>query len=975
MQISTTFFLRPFFLALLTASISHAQVFDLEYYTTRDGLVSNGVGDIYQDQLGRLWLGTTDGLSIYDGSKFKNYRTDNGLPRDFITCIAASRESPTGAWIGTLGGGVCKLVEDRFSYISLGSVGNANHITALLEDRKGILWIGTVEGLYKVVDGTPQRHALDIGKGGVSGLAAKSDGGLWVGLSRIAVLLRDDQPPLSFDLGIASNDDVSTTYMDEHDDMWVGTSKGYLIRCNEKGVVGRARVSEKELRGIIADRDGALWICSEDALLRLDHGPPSRVAAARFGAENGFTGEFFVCVFFDREDNLWIGGQQTGLCKLRDRSLLKFPLSKVLPEQGYKPPVVVDSTDHLWVADGEGLNELWQQSNSVWKVNKHLTGAGKIHCLQLGSNNTLWVGYLNYEIQIYRLGKTNQQGSRSLQLLRKLQPGVELPPNWAYFILDRRGALWVVKHPDGVIVLEGDDFAIKTTLTPPEQVPHPDIRSIYQDRKGDVWIGGLDSGIVVYRWSEDGYTLVRKLTTGAGLDNDEIRSIYVDSLGRCWAGTRWGGITLTDGDTWRTLTTADGLSSMAVYSIAQDSTGTIWVGTTMGVHGVNAGSFRVTRTLAGLSGVSIGSCGTTRSFLWAFARRFLAVYDLSKAGTSISPPLISIREFRVNGTDRSTTLLLELSHAENNIAIDFTGISLKNEKQVRYRYRLLGAEEDWAPLTPYRSVTYATLRPGEYRFEVQAINSDGIASESPASASFTILPPLWQLLWFQLGALMFTAVLLWIVHRYRVAKLLDIERTRLRIAQDLHDEIGSTLSSISYFAQAVRSTKLTENEKNRDRLLSLIVESSTKAKGAISDIIWSIDPSNDNWDELLARMRRHASDVLESKGIRYRINLPEGLSTSAPNMQQRRHLWLLFKEIVANAAQHSHCSLVDITMKVTNRTIDLRVSDDGIGFDKDKVVKGTGVRSIQDRARSLGATVELHTDPGKGTQWSVQWRQ
>jgi len=960
---------------LLTALVVQAQVLDLEYYTTRDGLVSHGIGDIYQDPLGRLWLGTTDGLSIYDGSEFKNYRTDNGLPLDFITCIAASRSSPEGAWIGTLGGGACKLVDERFSYISPGSQSGANHITALLEDRREDLWIGTVEGLYRVEKGAVQRVPLDGSENGIADLAEADDGSVWVGLSHMAALLKHDQPPLYINLNLERNDEVSCMFMDDHQEVWFGTSKGSLVRCNAEGVVGRFRISDREIRDIVADRNGTLWICSEDALLTLDKNPQAEISLGRFGAENGFLGEYFSCAFFDREENLWIGGLGTGLCKLRDRSLLKFHLSSLLLEQGYKPPVVVDSANHLWVADGEGLDELWRQSNSVWSRTRHLGASGKIICLKLGSNNTLWVGFLNREIHLYRFHPANEQPSGPLQLLRKLRPGIQLPSSWDYFILDSKGALWLAAHPAGVIVLEGDGFSKRTTFAPPEAVPHPDIRAMHEDRNGDIWIGGLFGGIVVYRRVGDGYALVRKLASGAGLESDEIRALYVDSLGRCWAGTRWGGITLTDGNTWRTLTISDGLLSMAVMSITEDTKGTVWIGTPLGLQGIDTRSYRLTKTIAGLVGESIASCGIGEDFIWAFTRKFLAVHDLTMAQQSTSPPLISIRAFRVNGTERTAARQLELSHDENNVAIDFAGISLKNEKGVRYRYRLLGAEEDWAPSTPYRAVTYAALEAGTYTFEVQAINSDGIESTLPASVAFDILPPLWQRWWFQVGSAMLIASLLWAAYQYRVAKLLEMERTRVRIAQDLHDEIGSTLSSISYFALAIRAGQHGTGTTNPDRLLSLIAESSSKAKGAMSDIIWAIDPSNDSWEDLLARMRRHASDVLESKEIKYKIDLPDKVAGSPPTMQQRRHIWLLFKELVANAAQHSQCTSVDIDMSVSHGVIELSVSDNGTGFDRDTVTKGTGLKSIHDRANALGATLQLETGPGRGTRWSIKWNQ
>ena len=961
-------------LALLTLNIADAQILDLEHYTTRNGLIFNDVGSMYQDSLGRLWLGTSEGLSIYDGSEFKNYRTDDGLPREFITSITASRESPTAAWIGTLGGGVCKLVDERFSRLDLGPNPDANAINALCEDRNGILWIGTGAGLFRVENGSATSYPLDARTISVTGIAEAGDGAMWFGLTHSALRYEEDKPTTTINLGLEPDEYMSAMRADGTD-MWFGTSRGRIVRVNGDGVITRTKISDSKIHDIVADSNRKVWACSENGLFALERISFNTRAPVRFGMENGFVREFFLSAFVDREGNLWLGGLGMGLYKLRDRALLRFPFVPLKPGFTYNPPAVADPEGHLWIIDGESIIELSQRSDSMWTRQRQGIKNAKLHSLQCGPENTLWVGLLDGDINVYRIHR--KAGSADvLRLVRVLRRGIELPEEqWSFFVIDGRGSLWLGIHPIGVIVLHGQQFQLRTTLNAPDDVPHPDIRAIHEARNGDIWVGGLGGGIVVYRSTPSGYVPVRRLVSGKGLDDEDVRSILVDRKGRCWTGTRWGGVTLTDGDTWRTLTTDDGLLSNAVISLAEDSIGIIWVGTPLGLQGIDAESFRLTITVPGLVGESVHHCGVVGNTVWAYTQKSLAIYKPDASSTSPVPPLISIRELRVNGAERPISHALELAHDENNIAIDFVGVSLKNEKGVRYRYRLLGAEHEWSSSTLYRSVRYAALKPGAYTFEVEAANADGISTVLPATVSFTILLPVWQRWWFQFGILILVAGLAWIIHDVRITKLLEIERTRIRIAHDLHDEIGSTLSSITYFAQAMRSSKRTEDGSNAERLLSLIAESSSKAKGAIGDIIWSIDPSNDNWDDLLARMRRHASDVLESKRIRYSITLPDHLVAQPPAMQLRRNLWLLFKEMVANIAQHSRCSRVEIEMKVAGRDFDLVVKDNGVGFDRQSVAKGTGLKSIQERARVLGAEAQLSTVPGEGTIWHLRWKR
>jgi ligand-binding sensor domain-containing protein len=926
---------------------------------------------MYQDPIGRLWLGTSEGLSIYDGNEFKNYRTTDGLSRDFITSLAGSRESATAVWIGTLGGGVCKLIENTFSYIDLGPKPAANAVNALLEDSHGVLWVGTGAGLFRVFEGRAELLPLETGQHGVSGIVETHQRGLWIGMTRGISLLRDERPTLTIDLELHHDEHMSALHVDGNEDVWVGTSRGNVVLCNEQGIVRRTSISKSKLTDIISDRDGMLWICSEDGLLVLKKELFGQSNPTRFGVESGFVREYFSSVYLDREDNLWVGGLGLGLYKLRDRALLQFPLVPLKPGHAYNPPVAVDAEGRVWAIDGDGLIELWQRSDARRAYKRHGLKDGRPHSQQRGLDSTLWVGLISGDIVVYRA----RGNEGNLRLVQRLRLGVELPvERWNFFLLDSRGSLWLSIYPIGVVVLDGREFASRTTLRAPDAVPHQDIRVIHEAGNGDIWIGGLGGGIVVYRRTPEGYLAIRRLVSGNGLDDENVRSILVDREGRCWTGTRWGGITLTVGDRWKTLTSADGLLSNAVVSLAEDSSGSIWVGTPLGLQRVDADSFQLTTTVPGLVGESVYHCGVTGSTVWAYTQKSLALYRLDAARARTVPPLISIREFRVNGTSRPISALPELSHDESNITIEFMGISFKNETAVRYRYRLLGTAEEWSTPTPHRVITYAALSPGTYAFEVQAIGGDRAMSDIPAAISFTILPPVWQRWWFQVSVAVLLASVLWALYRMRVAKLLEVERTRLRIARDLHDEIGSTLSSISFFAQAARSAPAGGKGTNTERLLSLIAESSAKAKSAISDIIWAIDPSNDDWDELLARMRRYASDVCESKGIRYRIDLPPHVSGKTPSMNERRNLWLLFKEMVANAAQHSRCSHLDVEMKLTNGAVILTVKDDGTGFEKNRVAGGTGLKSINDRARALGANVELDTGPGKGTSWRAEWR-
>ncbi|HBQ59979.1 MAG TPA: histidine kinase, partial [Balneolaceae bacterium] len=214
------------------------------------------------------------------------------------------------------------------------------------------------------------------------------------------------------------------------------------------------------------------------------------------------------------------------------------------------------------------------------------------------------------------------------------------------------------------------------------------------------------------------------------------------------------------------------------------------------------------------------------------------------------------------------------------------------------------------------------------------------------------------------------AGILYTAYRIRVNQLLRVERIRNSIASDLHDEVSATLSSISYFAQAIQSDKVT-GDKNR--FVRLIADSAGDAKEKITDIVWAINPEHDDWTGFLSKCRRYASDLLESKNISYSLKITEHIPGKL-DMQLRQHLWLIFKEMVTNAARHSEANNLDIIIKVKDGMFSLVVQDDGTGMDVDGVKKGNGLININKRAELIGAEVDLRTSEGFGTRWKLNVR-
>lgn len=208
---------------------------------------------------------------------------------------------------------------------------------------------------------------------------------------------------------------------------------------------------------------------------------------------------------------------------------------------------------------------------------------------------------------------------------------------------------------------------------------------------------------------------------------------------------------------------------------------------------------------------------------------------------------------------------------------------------------------------------------------------------------------------------------LYVAYRVRMHFLFKEERTRNKIAGDLHDEVSATLSSISYFAEAI--TRNDPGQQN-NKFVNLIMESAGEAKDKITDIIWAINTTQDTWKSLLSKCRRYAADLMEGKGISYHIDITEQVQ-GKPTLDVKQNIWLIFKEVLTNVARHSSADEVEIQVHQDQAKLVLKVADNGKGFDITEKANGIGLKNIYRRVDAINGSAILHSDPGEGTRWEI----
>ena len=325
-------------------------------------------------------------------------------------------------------------------------------------------------------------------------------------------------------------------------------------------------------------------------------------------------------------------------------------------------------------------------------------------------------------------------------------------------------------------------------------------------------------------------------------------------------------------------------------------------------------------------------------------------------------PISGLGESRVSGP--------VLSPGQNFIQFDFVGLGFGAGEKLRYQYRLEGAGSDWSAPAENRSVHYASLSPGRYRFLVRALNAQGLGSAQPAAVSFTVLPPFWMRWWFVLPAGTALAMLLYAAHRYRLGRLLELERVRTRIATDLHDDIGASLSQISILSEVAR--RRAGDVDALQKPLAEIAGASRELLASMSDIVWSINPQRDRLRDLLQRMRRFATDVFTARNIEFQFHAPVAELEGKLDPDMRRQVFLIFKESVNNIVRHADCTQVEIRFAVEKAGLVLSVRDDGKGFDAAQSPAGNGLASMRQRAASLNGSLEITVDGDRGTRVTLR---
>jgi two-component sensor histidine kinase len=306
---------------------------------------------------------------------------------------------------------------------------------------------------------------------------------------------------------------------------------------------------------------------------------------------------------------------------------------------------------------------------------------------------------------------------------------------------------------------------------------------------------------------------------------------------------------------------------------------------------------------------------------------------------------------------------LHLLYDQNFFSIDFKTITLIHPGRNQFAYKLEGLDKDWNYIGNRRTAYFTGVPPGKYTFRVKAANSDGIWNDQDTSLGIIVSPPWYATWWFYTFLGIILLMIGYSLYRIRINQILRLQAIRNRIASDLHDDIGSTLNSISIYSEVVK------NELGKpSRSLEMIGESSRKVIDAMSDIVWTINPENDSFENIILRMQSLAYNLLRAKNIEFTFRCDESLNPLRLSMEIRKNFYLVFKEALNNIVKYSKAQNVAIILSKENNAIKLSIHDKGVGFDTSQPLNGNGINNMKRRAKEMKAEIKIGSQINEGTK-------
>lgn len=927
------------------------------HFGSADGLSHNSVYALAQDHLGYIWVGTVDGLNRFDGYDFRVYRHQRERPDSLSSNLIASlRVAEDGTlWVGTANGlnrylpeadafrrvtgpgAPVGQVADLFSWRGKLCAIHADGLSCHAGDQWHAVALPRPEGVAGVTIA-----AAAVGPDGTLHLSARSaDGRFWITRSDDPVRWRETAADAGIGPAIgvdrsgriwwrdradadprSANDPVrlAWAFEENHDGIWVGTARG-LVQHTASGRrlyqpgKGPNAFLQNFVRALLTDESGELWIGTHGGLFRSRPAfAPFRSIEYRAAGERSLSAPAVAALFFDGQA-LWVGTHGGGLDRVDAAGTIsRFPglgVREAPPENPTVWGIAPLAGDRLLLATRQGLFEFDTHASAgrLLEVRDPFGQLISLRAIAVGGDSRFWLAAAS-----------------------------------------------------GLYEYAGDEHRMRWPL-PARDGPRPIMTVESLLVEDDVlWLGTRENELVRFEPATDA---VRSYRLERALAGEGIWQIHRSSDGSLLLGTGSGLIGFDEGR-WKAQVILEppAIPGSFVYSIGEDGAGHLWLGTNRGLvrYDPGTGDTRVFGEDSGTGLVEYNRRAVARLDQGALAfggMTGLTRFDPAKVGTNRFDPPVVLTALELHTRDGVSRIPgparreVRLPASASTVVFAFASLDYTAPSSNRFRYRMTGLEDEWVEAGTRRVASYSSMPPGSYVFEVAGTNSDGIWSRKQLALPVTVLPALWQTVWFRalvIAALVIAGVQL---YRWRVRHLLAVERLRWRIADDLHDELSSELSGIAVTADLLQRSA--PDPETRRRLES-VRRTASRAVESLRDIVWYVNPDHDRGGAMVERFRTLGQRLFPDR--KFQLRAGDAVEHLALPMTVRRNLYLIYKEALHNALRHSRARQIRVQLEGSDGRFHMRIADDGIGLGnagKD----GTGLLSMRRRAREIGACLEI----------------
>jgi len=555
--------------------------------------------------------------------------------------------------------------------------------------------------------------------------------------------------------------------------------------------------------------------------------------------------------------------------------------------------------------------------------------------------------------------------------------------------LDSLGYLWMGTAQNSILRINTNNFSFLTaSSTPVEYINAALLKTpslvfnIVFDinaNSGSQLFFCTQNGLYKYDYKTQKFSNFIK-NNNSVLYNMDVRTLVFDN-NKLWVGTNGAGLHLLNknGNEINSYHVADGLPDEIIYSIEKDLKGLLWMGTNKGLTRFNPATKSV-KSFTLRDGVqnyefNTNSSLSTKSGLMVFGGigGFNCFYPDLIAQEQGAQKVI-ITEIKVGMNERVVSdRPLKLKYDENNLSFQFSSLNFYRNEETQYAYMLDGLDNDWVFSGNRRFTNYINIPSGSYTFKVRASDHAGQWDSNYATVLFSIDTAWYNAWWFLTLLVAFGVGVVYLIFVIRLNQKLSVQEIRNNIARDLHDEVGSNLSSIALFT-AVAKEKTASGKDGVEPLLKKIGDYTQISQESMNDIVWMINSINDNFENIIIRLRTIASEMCEAKNISMHLHVTENIKEVKLDMNKRKNFYLIFKEATNNIVKYSNCKNIWITIKHDHGDVILEIKDDGMGFDTTVKYAGNGLINIHKRAELLKGKIEINSIPGTGTSFNLSFK-